>query len=175
MPKLLVLCLLVLLSCTCAHSEEIWVPATTSSGAWTSTLIAGQLYLFEVSGVYEYAPGMQADAEWLYVDGEWLEFMPEWGSQSWDVLDLVTGTTCIDWLGGPDWQPHTLSPDHVYRCYYTGQGASVKVWIPEAFPQFYSNNSGGLTLKIAMIPELPSLITLGCGVIGLVGLARRRR
>ncbi len=163
-----------------AAAETIFV-SSNGVGVTSSPLIAGQMYLFTVSGTYTYTSGGNgADAEFSDAG----EFYPGFGRTN-DTLDLLLDGTAVDWLGSADggttWTVDTFSADHVYRLHYTGNGAGVTFSIADQSPfgpAFYSDNAGTLTLSIAAetaVPQPATLTMLVSAACGLAAVVARRR
>lgn len=138
--------------------EQLFVSATCYCPILSSPLTNGVQYVFEVSGTWTYSGSSLADAEFIKYQGAWYEFAPPpfggpFGETN-DICDLIINGESISWLGTEDgvvWTPHTFSPSHVYRYYWTGTGYPVSFaiadWTPFG-PAQYSDNSGGLTIRI---------------------------
>jgi hypothetical protein len=177
-----------LIGCLAASAPGITVTVSSTdqgAGVDTPTLQAGCTYLFEVSGTYGYGHDDWADAEFLQYtlnnhSADPIEVHPNSQfSLDNDVLDLLINGAAVDWLGGPTWTPHTYSPDHVYRFYFVGQGASAHLGIADwkpLFPEDYTgDNSGSLEVTISCVPDGgASLMLLGISLTGLACWRRKR-
>lgn len=170
--------------------ETFEISSLSAAGDWTSVLESGQLYMFQASGTWicsiahhnAYGTAI-IDAEWEngpeppYDPEVWVEVAPV-GSYAEDIHDLLVDDVSVDWLGSSDginWEPHTFSPDHVYRYYYTGTGAPVHLyicdWTPYGDPAYW-DNQGSLYVDVIMIPEPGTVLLFGLGGLGLL---RRRQ
>lgn len=162
-----------------AFAATIDVSSLDGSGMLTPVLDSGKTYLFEVTGTYEYGHGDWADAEFLsYFGAGPLE---QHGGFSVDVLDLTINGQSVDWLGGANWQPHTYSPDHVYRYYVAGGGAAALLTIADWHPlipndEHRGDNSGSLRVTISAVPDGGSTAVLAAlSMLSLLVFRRNRR
>ncbi len=163
---------------TAVRAITIDVEAIDGTGVLTPALETGKLYLFEVSGTYGYGHDDWADAEFLsYFGSGPFEFHDGF---SVDVLDLTINGQAVDWLGGPNWQPHTYSPDHIYRYYVVGDGSEVLLTIADWHPlvpndEHRGDNSGSLQVKISQVPDGGStLLIAGFTLLGLMAYRHKR-
>lgn len=121
--------------------DTVEVPADSASGATSTTpLESGKTYILEVSGTFDAAAGITADAE--YSSGPtsyvWQEPVEKYESYGVNLLDLKVDGAFVDW--GP------YDSSHVYTLLYPGTGSTVSFLIYDLAP--YSNNSGFLTVDI---------------------------
>jgi hypothetical protein len=184
MRKVLLFALCMLMLACAAYAENLYVSATSADGAWTSPLLAGQTYELCASGTYVYIGSLLADAEWNLqgeMSDEWAELSYYWPPTSYeqDTHDLIVDGMAVNWRGGAGWTEHTFSPDHIYKYYITGAGVPVHLAIADAYPlgdqgMYFYDNSGGLNVTVTAVPEPSSLMALGLGSIGMLGLLRRK-
>ncbi len=182
--KVLLVVLCVIVFACAAQAENLFVSATTTDGAWTSPLTAGQMYELVASGTYVYIGSNMADAEWNQESGDagkyWTELSSYWPPTSYvqDTHDLIIDGVAVNWRGGPNWVEHTYSPDHVYKYYLTGSGASVHLAIADSYPlgdgeMYFYDNIGGLDVSVTQVPEPSSLIALGALMTPILAFRRR--
>lgn len=150
------------------------------AGINTAPLDAGQTYVLEATGTYQFGSGRLADAEFLQ-ETFGGPFVEQRSGQTADVLDIVINGAAVDWLGfdGTDWAPHTFSPDHEYRYFVTGTGAPLNLTIADWEPLLpfnnESDNSGSLTVTISAVPESMSSLWIFPILAILCAAASRRR
>lgn len=162
---------------TPVSAVTISVPSQPSIAVETPVLEAGKTYIFEARGTYGYGHDDWADAEFLsYFGSDPIEFHAGF---SVDVLDLTIDGQAVDWLGGPDWLPHTFSPDHVYRYNVVGDGTTVSLALADWWPLIDNDltwdNSGSVEVTITAVPDSGVTVGMLAGTMLLLGTLQRLR
>ncbi len=142
-----------------AFSLDVTSAAGTDSSV---TLDVGTVYHVTVSGRFFLGSNTQrheADAEFFNL-----------GSSPLNPLDGVTSTEIGVGIDGVDVDFGAFDPSSVYTTTVVGDGTTINLFFSDSN---YGDNTGSLSVEIAVVP-LPAGLALMLMGMGGLGLARRR-